>query len=255
MNRFGLQGRRALVTGGSRGMGFAIAQAFAEAGADIVLAARDASALDAAARQLQPTGRQVGVEVFDLAQVENIAPRFAAMLERHGPIDILVNAAATVGRGKVTEMPVADFEAVLRLDLAAIFALSQVFARACMQRSAAGRIINIASVASFSAVRTPSVAYASAKGGLLLLTKQMAFELAPHGILVNAIAPGYIATELSKPFRETPEYETWREARVPMRRWGEPDEVAGPAVLLASAAGSFMTGSVLTVDGGLTCVL
>lgn len=255
MNLFSLQGRRALVTGGSRGMGLAIAQAFAEAGADLVLAARNAPGLDAAAARLRATGRTVGVEPLDLARVDDIQPSYARILERHGPVDILVNAAAAVGRGKVTEMPVPDFEAVLRLDLAAVFALSQAFARACIERASPGRIINIASVASFFAVRTPSVAYASAKGGLVLLTKQMAFELAPHGILVNAIAPGYVATDMSRPFRDNREYETWRAARVPMQRWGEPAEVAGPAVLLASPAGSFMTGSVLTVDGGLTCVL
>ncbi len=252
---FRLDGRRALVTGSSKGMGLAIARAYAEAGADVVLAARGADDLAKAAASLADTGRQIGTESIDLSVTGEIASRYQAMLDRHGPIDILVNAAAIASRGTVLEMAVADFEAVQRLDVAAIFALSQAFAKACIARGAGGRIVNIASVASLSAVRTPSVAYASAKGGLLILTKQMAFELAPHGILVNAIGPGYVATDMSRGFRANEAYESWREARVPLRRWGEPVDMAGAALLFASPAGSFITGSLLTVDGGLTCVL
>lgn len=254
-DRFSLAGRRALVTGGSRGMGFAIARAYVEAGAEVVIAARDKGQLARAADELAGLGRPVATEAIDLADIEQIDARYAKMLEAYGPIDILVNGAALAGRGLALDMPVADFEKIVRLDLSSVFALSQVFARACVARGGGGRIVNIASVASFSAVRTPSAAYASAKGGLLILTKQMAFEFARHGILVNAIAPGYVATDMSKGFRANSEYEAWREARVPMQRWGEPDDVAGAALLFASPAGAFITGASLAVDGGLTCVL
>lgn len=255
MKSFRLDGRRALVTGGSRGMGLAIARAYAEAGADVVIAARKADELEAAAHGLREFGRTVGTEVIDLSEVERIESRYAGMVDRHGAFDILVNSAAVSGRGLAVEMPLAAFEAVLRLDLSAAFAISQAFARGCIERAAPGRIVNIASIASFTAVPTPSTAYASAKAGVLLLTKQMAYELARHDILVNAIAPGYIETEMSRPFRDNAQYERWRENRVPMRRWGRPDEVAGAALLLASPAGSFITGTSITVDGGLTSSL
>jgi len=252
---FRLDGSRALVTGGSRGMGFAIARAYAEAGADVILAARSEADLHAAAERLAPTGRRIGVEVIDLARVDAVAPRFEDMLERHGPIDILVNCAAVASRGRAIDMPVQEFEATLRLDLSSPFALSQAFAKARVERGEGGRIVNVASVASLLAVRTPSTAYASAKAGMLLMTKQMAYEFARHGILVNAIAPGYVATDMSKAFRANAQGEAWRQARVPLERWGEPEDVAGAALLFASPAGSFITGSVLTVDGGLTCVV
>lgn len=252
---FQLQGRRALVTGGSRGIGLAIARAYAAAGAQVVLLSRHEAGLREAAAQIEAPAGAVAIEAMDLAEVEHIEARYAALLERHGPIDILVNGAATSGRGRVLDMPVADFHQVLALDLSSVFALSQAFARACIARGVPGRIVNIASLASFTAVRTPSVAYASAKGELLLLTRQMAFELAPHNILVNAIPPGYVETEMTSAFRGNAANEAWRQARVPMQRWGAPHEIAGPALLLASAAGSFMTGSVITIDGGLTAVL
>lgn len=256
---FRLDGQRALVTGGSRGMGFAIAQAYADAGADVVIAARGEADLRTAADRLASTGRRIGVEAIDLAEIDAIESRYTAMLERHGPIDILVNCAAMFGSGRALDMPVAEFEATLRVDLSSPFALSQAFARTRVAQGAGGRIVNIASVASLLAVRTPSTAYASAKGGMVLMTKQMAFEFARHGILVNAIAPGYIATEMSKAYRANTEAEAkaeaWRQARVPLKRWGEPADVAGAALLFASAAGSFITGAVLTVDGGLTCVV
>jgi gluconate 5-dehydrogenase len=255
MDRFRLDGQRALVTGGSRGIGLAIAKGYAEAGADVVIVARKVDELEAAAETLRSTGRAIGIEPFDLAGSEAIPDWYPQVLERHGPIDILVNGAAISRRGPSSELAIGDFDTVQRVNLTGVFALSQAFVRARLAIGRPGRIVNIASIASMVAVRTPSVAYVAAKGGMVMLTKQMAAELAPQGILVNAIAPGYMRTEMTAGFRTDAAFEAWREERVPLRRWGEPDEIVGAAILLASPAGSFITGSVLTVDGGLTAVI
>ncbi|MDP4025169.1 SDR family oxidoreductase [Methylobacterium sp. NEAU 140] len=255
MNRFRLDGRRALVTGGSRGIGRAIAALYAEAGAEIVLAARTPETLEAAAAALRADGARVGTQVMDLAAPDTLAPAFAEAAGRHGPFDILVNGAAVSVRAPALALTLADFERVCRADLTGAFALSQAFAAALVARGAPGRIVNVASVASAFALRTPGTAYVSAKSGLIGLTRQMALELAPHGILVNALAPGYVETDMTAGFRDDAAFERWRAARVPLARWGRPEEIAGPALLLAAEAGSFITGSVLTVDGGLCACL
>ena len=255
MERFRLDGRRALVTGGSRGIGLAIAKGYAEAGAEVVIVARRADELEAAAEDLRLSDRTIGIEVFDLAEFKAIPDWYQQVLERHGPVDILVNDAAISLRGPSYELPIEDFDAVQQMNLTGVFALSQSFARARLTAGGSGRIVNIASIASMVAVRTPGVAYVASKGGIVMLTRQMAAELAPQGILVNAIAPGYMRTEMTTAFRADSAFEAWREQRVPLRRWGEPDEIVGAAILLASPAGSFITGSVLTVDGGLTAVI
>jgi gluconate 5-dehydrogenase len=192
---------------------------------------------------------------MDVSDPATLADAYSAIVSRHGPIDILVNGAAISVRAAALDLSVADFDRVIRSDLSSVFALSQAFAKALIARGSPGRIINIASVASLFAVRTPGSAYVSAKGGVAMLTKQLAVEWASHGILVNAIAPGYIETEMTLAFRADAAFEKWREARVPQSRWGRAGEIAGPALLLAAEAGSFITGAMLTVDGGMTACL
>jgi gluconate 5-dehydrogenase len=255
MQIFRLDGKSALVTGGSRGIGLAIATLYAQAGAKVILAARGRAALESAAGKLRAEGFAASFEVIDVSDPTTLADDFNAIVSRHGPIDILVNGAASSVRASALDLSLADFDRVSRSDLSSVFALSQAFAKGLIARGSPGRIINIASVASFFAVRTPGSAYVAAKGGVAMLTKQLAIEWAAHGILVNALAPGYVETDMTSAFRADPAFETWREARVPLARWGRADEIAGPALLLAAEAGSFITGAILTVDGGMTACL
>ena len=255
MQTFRLDGKSALVTGGSRGIGLAIATLYAQAGAKVILAARGRPALESAAAGLRAGGFAASYEVIDVSDPAALAEGYSAIVSRQGPIDILVNGAAISVRASALELSVADFDRVSRSDLSSVFALSQAFAKALVVRGTPGRIINIASVASFFALRTPSSAYVTAKGGVAMLTRQLAIEWASHGILVNALAPGYVETEMTSAFRANPAFEKWREARVPLARWGRADEIAGPALLLAAEAGSFITGAILTVDGGMTACL
>jgi gluconate 5-dehydrogenase len=255
MQTFRLDGKSALVTGGSRGIGLAIATLYAQAGAKVILAARGRPALESATAGLRAGGFDASYEVLDVSDPSALAEGYSAIVARQGPIDILVNGAAISVRASALELSVIDFDRVSRSDLSSVFALSQAFAKALIARGSPGRIINITSVASFFALRTPGSAYVAAKGGVAMLTKQLALEWASHSILVNALAPGYVETEMTSAFRADPAFERWREARVPLSRWGRADEIAGPALLLATEAGSFITGATITVDGGMTACL
>jgi gluconate 5-dehydrogenase len=249
LRKFSLEGKRALVTGGSRGIGLGIAHAMAEAGADIILVARPSSELDAAAAKLRASGRNVNIAPIDLHDVEGIGPWFEEVVARFGALRILVNAAGTTRRGPAEDLSLSDWNENITINLTAVFALCQAFARQCIRSGAPGKIINIASLMTAAARRTNS-AYTASKGGLGQLTKALAVDWADKGIYVNAIAPGYIATKLTEALFTDPDFDTWVKKRTPLGRWGTPEDIAIPAVFLASPASDFITGQILYVDGG-----
>jgi gluconate 5-dehydrogenase len=243
---FRLDGRLALITGGSRGIGLGIAKAMAGAGARVILAARPSPDLEAAAADLGAP-----IAPVDLHHTEGIPLWFDELAARLGRPDILVNAAGITRRAPAHELAMKDWDDVISVNLTAVFALSQVFARHLIAAQAPGRIINIASLMTLGARRT-TAAYTASKGGLGQLTKSLAVDWAEKNILVNAIAPGFIGTEMTGPLKDNPEFDAWVKTRTPLARWGVPADIALPVVFLASPAADFITGQVIYVDGGLT---
>ena len=246
---FDLSGRNALVTGGSKGLGLAMARALAQAGASVAIAARHAGELEAALPTiLEGTAARGAWLVADMArrdQVEGLAREAA---EAIGPIDILVNNAGINRVSPIDEVRDADWDEVLAVNLTAPMILSRALAGPMKQRGW-GRIIHISSV--FGQVsRAGRNAYSASKAGLIGLTHSMALELAPHGVTVNAILPGPFETPMTATMHPDPAAKQWFTDRVPMGRWGRPEELAGPLLLLASDAGSYITGTTLAVDGG-----
>ncbi len=251
LHSFRLNHQRVLVTGGSRGIGLAIAAACARAGADLALVARDARALRAAAARLRAGGRtRIDAFVFDLGDTRRIDVLYARILRRTGGVDVLVNNAGITARGPAETVTPAQWDAVLRVNLTAVFRLCQAFARDRIARQQPGKIVNIASLLS-ECVRRDNSPYAAAKGGIRQLTKSLAVDWARHRITVNAIGPGYIRTDLTRPLQDNAAFNRWVLERTPLGRWGVPEDIAGAAVFLASPAADFITGQILYVDGGI----
>lgn len=252
---FDLSGKTALVTGGGRGIGLAVAQGLAEYGADIALVARTKEQLEAAAQQIRKdTGKIVRTFPFDVENVGQINALFERIVIETKGIDILVNCAGTTIRGPAEEVDMETWHKVLDVNLTAVFVLSQAFCRHCKQTGKTGRIINIGSLTCHGA-RPTTAAYASSKGGLLMLTKTLAVEWAKYNITVNVIGPGYIATELTRPLWTDDDFNQWVLDKTPLARWGRPEDLVGAAVLLASKAGEFITGQIIYVDGGWLALL
>jgi gluconate 5-dehydrogenase len=246
---FDLTGRRALITGSSQGIGFALAQGLAGAGAEIVMNGRDAARLSVAAAQI-PNARTLVFDVTDHGAVRSAIDRFEAEV---GPIDILVNNAGIQHRAPLEDFPPDAFERMLQTNIASVFHVGQAVARHMIARKS-GRIINIASVQ--SALARPTIApYTATKGAVANLTKGMATDWARHGLTCNAIAPGYFDTPLNAALKADPAFNAWLEKRTPAGRWGRVEELAGACIFLASDAASFVNGHILYIDGGITASL
>jgi len=251
LDRFRLEGRRALVTGGGTGLGRVIAQALGEAGADVAIASRTLSTCEKAAGEIAAaTGRRALAFAADVAVGEEVKRLVAEVEKGLGPIDILVNNAGINIRGAAEELAEADWDAVIATNLKAPFLCARAVGPGMRSRGW-GRVINLGSI--LGAVALPGRApYASSKAGVLSLTRVLALEWAPHGVTVNAICPGPFATEMNRQLLSDPvKYKAFVE-KIPMGRWGELQEITGAAVFLASDAASFVTGSALFVDGGWT---
>jgi 2-deoxy-D-gluconate 3-dehydrogenase len=245
---FSLEGQVALVTGASRGIGKGIAVGLASAGANLALIARSESTLIEAQKEIRAIGVQAEIFPCDLNQTENIPGLAAAVNASYGQIDILVNNAGTTHRDDAVDFPEERWDDVIRVNLKAVWLLSQQVGRSMVERGS-GKIINIASLLSFSGGIRAS-AYAASKGGVAQLTKALANEWASKGVNVNAIAPGYIKTDMAGALLNDPVRVAELMARIPVGQFGMPDDIAGAAVFLASEAASYIHGHILTVDGG-----
>ncbi len=248
LEQFKLDGKVAVVTGAGRGIGQAYALGLAEAGADVAVV--DVIDMEETIGKIKALGRRaIGIKA-DLSKGEEAAPRIVAeVVKELGSLDILVNNAGIIKREPFTEHSAANWNLVLSINLSAPFFLSQQAAKQMIAQGKGGKIINIASMLSFQGgILVPG--YAASKGGIKSLTMLMANELSPHGICVNAIAPGYIATENTRPIRENPERNKSILDRIPAGRWGTPDDLKGICVFLASPASDYMTGYTYACDGG-----
>ncbi len=253
LEMFNLKGTRALVTGSSQGIGFALARGLAAAGAQVVLNGRDTAKLAAAASELSETGASVRELSFDATDHEGVRSAVDNFEENIGPIDILINNAGMQHRTELQDFPADAFERLLQTNVASVFHVGQAVARHMIERKS-GKIINIASVQ--SALARPGIApYTATKGAVTNLTKGMATDWAKYGLNCNAIAPGYFDTPLNAALVADPEFSAWLEKRTPAGRWGNVEELVGAAVFLASPASSFVNGHTLYVDGGITASL
>jgi gluconate 5-dehydrogenase len=250
---FNLDGNVALVTGAYRGLGFAIARGLARAGACVILNGRKRDELATAAKTLTDAGLRADFALFDVTDAAAVREGVAEIDAKHGAVSILVNNAGIQRRAPLVEFSKADWDAVIATNLTAPFLVSQAVLPAMIEQKR-GKIIHIASLMSDLA-RPTVVPYMAAKGGVRQLTRGMAIELAPHNIQVNAIAPGYFATELNRALLDNAEFNAWVCKRTPAGRWGEPDEMAGLAVFLASRAADYMTGQLVFLDGGMSVAL
>jgi len=250
---FSLAGRIAFVSGSSRGIGFAIAQAMARAGATVVLNGRDHSTLEEKARELAEQGLRVETCSADMQDEKAILSAIDDVVRRLGRIDILVNNAGAIHRAPLQETPTDEWRRVLDLNLTGAFISSRAAARS-MTAAGFGRIINIASILAVVG-RATVTSYVASKHGLVGLTRSIAAEFGERGITCNAIAPGYIRTEINVALQNDPAFDQMVRSRTPLRRWGSPEDVAGAAVFLASGAAGYVNGHVLVVDGGMTSTI
>ena len=245
---FDLHGRRALVTGASRGLGQAAAVALAEAGADVVCASMHHSGTDQTAAYVRAAGRECWQVEADLADRGAVLAMADEAERLAGRIDILVNNAGTIRRHPAAEYPAEEWDAVLRTNLDSVFLLSQRLGRKMVERGA-GKIVNVASLLSFQGGITVP-AYTASKHAVAGLTRALANEWAMYGVQVNAVAPGYMRTDNTQALRDNPTRAEQILARIPAGRWGEADDLAGAVVFLASPASNYVNGHVLVVDGG-----
>ena len=250
---FDLTGRTALVTGSSRGLGRAMAEGLAQAGAAVVLNGADAGRLAEAAAAMQGAGHTVYEARFDVTDEAAVTTAFAALDAQGIAVDILVNNAGIQFRRPMVELDTADWRRVIETNLTSAFVIGREAARRMIPRGR-GKIVNIGSLTSALA-RATIAPYTVAKGGIKMLTQAMTAEWAAHGIQANAIGPGYMLTEMNQALVDDPAFNAWVVGRTPARRWGKPDELVGAAVFLSSSASDYVNGQIIYVDGGMIAVL
>lgn len=251
---FNLAGKTALVTGATHGLGMAVATALAQAGATLVVNGHTPAKMERALQEYAQMGIKAHGYLFDVTSAEGVEQAIKLIESEVGVIDILVNNAGIIKRIAATEMTLSQWNEVITTDLTAPFLLSQAVAKGMIERGA-GKIINMCSMMSEVGRNTVS-AYAAAKGGLKMLTRNLATEWAAHNIQVNGIGPGYFATEQTAPIRvDGNPFNEFIIRRTPAARWGNPEDLAGAAVFLASAASDFVNGQIIYVDGGILASL
>lgn len=250
---FNLSGKCALVTGSSQGIGLALAEGLARAGARVILNGRDIEKLKKAKALLETKGIKTSAASFDVTNEDDVATAISGIEREHGSIDILINNAGMQFRAPLEDFPLEKWRELMRVNVESAFIVGKAVAKGMIARKQ-GKIINISSVQ--SELGRPTIApYTATKGAIKMLTKGMCADWAKHGIQVNAIGPGYFKTPLNQALVDNPEFSSWLEKRTPAGRWGTVDELIGAAVFLASPASSFINGHILYVDGGITSVL
>lgn len=250
---FDLTGRTALITGSSRGLGKAMAQGLAEAGAVVILNGRSAETVAAAAKELRDAGHTVHEAIFDVTGEAAVVAAFEKFDAEGLEIDIVINNAGIQHRQPMLELALADWQRVIDTNLTSAFLIGREAARRMVPRGR-GKIINIGSLTSALA-RATVIPYTVAKGGIKLLTQGMAAEWAASGIQANAIGPGYMLTDMNEALVANKDFDNWVKSRTPAGRWGQPEELVGTAVFLASSASDYVNGQIIYVDGGMLSVL
>ena len=253
LNSFQLNGKFALITGSSAGIGFALARALGEAGAHVVINGRNAQKVSAAAQTLRDEGLTVSESVFDVTDAKSVAAAVNAIESNTGAIDILVNNAGMQIRNPLHQFDDEDWHTLMRTNLDSVYFVGKTVAKKMIPRGQ-GKIINICSVQ--SELGRPGIApYTASKGAVKMLTKGMAIDWGQFGVQVNGLGPGYFKTELNQKLVDDPQFSAWLVGRTPSRRWGDVDDLGGAAVFLASDASRFVNGHILYVDGGVTATL
>jgi len=250
---FGLQGKIALITGSSQGLGLVLARGLGKAGVTVVLNGRNEEKLHKAVAELSEEGLTVHGCAFDVTDSTQIREKISVLEQDVGPIDILVNNAGIQRRAPLETFEESAWRELIETNLTGVFLVTRQVVQGMIARKS-GKIINICSLQS-EVGRVTIAPYTASKGGLKMLTKAMATDWGKYNIQINAIGPGYFITKMTKPLVENPQFDSWLKSRTPMERWGDPSELIGTVIFLASRASSFITGQIIYVDGGILATI